>query len=72
MVGIRRTASSMGYDLTQLAMQIVDVNGELALAQRLAGRLDSIYTFEFAADGITALRIIRNPDKLRYIAQQLE
>ncbi len=72
MVGIRRTASSMGYDLTQLAMQIVDVNGELALALRLAGRVDSIYTFEFAADGITALRIIRNPDKLRYIAQQLQ
>jgi len=72
MVGIRRTASSMGYDLTQLAMQIVDVNGELALALRFAGRVDSIYTFEFAADGITALRIIRNPDKLRYIAQQLE
>ena len=72
MVGIRRTAASMGYDLTQLAIQIVDVNGELALALRLAGRVDSIYTFEFAADGITALRIIRNPDKLRYIAQQLQ
>lgn len=72
MIGIRRTASSMGYDLAQLAMQIVDVNGEPALALRLAGRVDSIYTFEFAADGITALRIIRNPDKLRYIAQQLQ
>ena len=72
MIGIRRTASSMGYDLAQLAMQIVDVNGEPALALRMAGRVDSIYTFEFAADGITALRIIRNPDKLRYIAQQLQ
>ena len=72
MIGIRRTASSMGYDLAQLAMQILDVNGEPALALRMAGRVDSIYTFEFAADGITALRIIRNPDKLRYIAQQLQ
>jgi len=72
MVGIRRTASSMGYDLSQWAMQIVDVNGEPALAQRVAGRVDSIYTFEFVADGITALRIVRNPDKLRYIAQQLQ
>jgi len=72
MVGIRRTARSMGYDLTQFAMQIVDVNGEPALALRNAGRVDSIYTFEFAADGITALRVIRNPDKLRYIAQQLQ
>jgi len=72
MVGIRRTASSMGYDLSLWAMQIVDVNGEPALAQRVAGRVDSIYTFEFVADGITALRIVRNPDKLRYIAQQLQ
>ncbi len=72
MVGIRRTASSMGYDLSQWAMQIVDVNGEPALALRMAGRVDSIYTFEFVADGITALRIVRNPDKLRYIAQQLQ
>ena len=72
MVGIRRTASSMGYDLSQWAIQIVDVNGEPALAQRVAGRVDSIYTFEFVADGITALRIVRNPDKLRYIAQQLQ
>ena len=72
MVGIRRTASSMGYDLSQWAMQIVDVNGEPALAQRVAGRVDSIYTFEFVADGITALRVVRNPDKLRYIAQQLQ
>jgi RNA polymerase sigma-70 factor (TIGR02957 family) len=72
MLGIRRTAHSMGYDLTQIAMQIVDVNGEPALVLRIANRVDSIYTFEFAADGISALRIIRNPDKLRYIAQQLQ
>jgi RNA polymerase sigma-70 factor (ECF subfamily) len=72
MVGLRRTAPAMGYDVTQFAMQIVDVNGEPALVVRIAGRVDSIYTFEFAANGITALRIIRNPDKLRYIAQQLQ
>jgi RNA polymerase sigma-70 factor, ECF subfamily len=71
MVGIRRTAPSMGYDVTKFSMQITDVNSEPALVMRIAGCVDSIYTFEFAADGITALRIIRNPDKLRYIAQQL-
>lgn len=71
MVGIRRTAPAMGYDLEQIGMQIVDVNGEPALAMRIAERLDSIYTFEFEDGAIAALRVIRNPDKLRYISRQL-
>jgi RNA polymerase sigma-70 factor (TIGR02957 family) len=71
MIGIRRTARAMGFDLGQVGLQIVDVNGEPALAMRVAGRVDSIYTFEFGDGAITALRVIRNPDKLRFIARQL-
>ena len=71
MIGIRRTAPAMGYDMNQIGFQIVDVNGEPALALRISGRVDSIYTFEFTDGAIKALRIIRNPDKLRYIARQL-
>ena len=71
MVGIRRTAPAMGYDLDAVRFQVVDVNGEPALALRVAGHLDSIYTFEFDGGAISALRIVRNPDKLQYIARQL-
>jgi RNA polymerase sigma-70 factor (ECF subfamily) len=71
MLGIRRSAGALGYDLRQIRMQIVDVNGEPALALHIDDRIDSIYTFEFGEPGITALRIIRNPDKLRYIERQL-
>ncbi len=71
MVGIRRTAPAMGYDLRQIGFQFVDVNGEPALALRVAGRLDSIYTFEFEGNAIKALFVVRNPDKLTYIGRQL-
>lgn len=71
MIGIRRTAPALGYDLEQVGLQIVDVNGEPAIAMRVAGRVDSVYAFEFGDGSITALRIIRNPDKLRYISGQL-
>ena len=71
MIGIRRTAPAMGYDLRQIGFQLIDVNGEPSLALRVEGRVDSIYTFEFEDGAIKALRIVRNPDKLRYIARQL-
>jgi len=71
MAGIRRTAPAMGYDLNAVRFQVIDVNGEPALAMRVAGHLDSIYTFDFEPGAISALRIVRNPDKLKYIARQL-
>lgn len=71
MIGIRRAAASLGYDLTQVGLQMVDVNGEPGITMRVAGRVDSVYTFEFGEREITALRIIRNPDKLTFISRQL-
>jgi RNA polymerase sigma-70 factor (ECF subfamily) len=71
MVGLRRKAPSLGYDLRRVKMEIVDVNGEPALALIVSGRLDSIYTFDFDSGSISALRIVRNPDKLQYIERQL-
>ena len=71
MIGIRRAAPALGYDLEEIGLRVVDVNGEPALAMRVDGRIDSIYSFEFDAGAIKALRIVRNPEKLRYIAAQL-
>lgn len=72
MVGIRRTAPAMGYDMDQVGFHVVDdVNGEPALALRIAGKVDSIYAFEVENGAIKALRIVRNPDKLQYISRQL-
>src|SRR5262249_11226869 len=69
--GIREKAPAMGYDLAQVGMHVVDVNGEPGLAMKVAGQIDSIYTFEFEEGAIKALRVMRNPDKLRFISRQM-
>jgi RNA polymerase sigma-70 factor (ECF subfamily) len=71
LVGIRRSARSYGVELSAVTMEVVDVNAEPAIAMRVEGRLDSIYTCSFDAGRITALRIVRNPDKLQFIGRQL-
>jgi hypothetical protein len=38
---------------------------------RVSGRLDSIYAFTIENGAIAALRIVRNPDKLRFVERQL-
>jgi RNA polymerase sigma-70 factor (ECF subfamily) len=71
LVGFRRTAPATGVPLESVALDIVDVNGEPAMLIRVAGRLDSVYTMTVEGGAITALRIVRNPDKLTYIQRQL-
>ncbi|HEY7289660.1 MAG TPA: RNA polymerase sigma-70 factor [Vicinamibacterales bacterium] len=70
LVGIRRSGLQ-GVSLDQVSLDFVDVNGEPAVTIRVDGRLDTIFTCTIANDAITALRIIRNPDKLQYIARQM-
>ncbi len=72
LVGIRRTAPSAGISLASVTLDVVEVNGEPAVVIRIAGRVDSVYVPTVDGDRITALRIARNPDKLTYIARQLE
>lgn len=72
LVGIRRTALRTGIPIDAVRLDVVDVNGEPAIAMRVAGRIDSIYTYEFDEGAIKALRIIRNPDKLAYISRQMQ
>ena len=71
LVGFRRTAPAAGVPLASVTLDVVDVNGEPAMLIRVAGRLDSVYTMTVDEDTITALRIVRNPDKLTYIRRQL-
>lgn len=72
LVGFRRTAPAAGIPLESVRLEVVAVNGEPAMLIRVAGRLDSVYTMTVEDDAITALRVVRNPDKLTYIDRQLE
>jgi RNA polymerase sigma-70 factor (TIGR02957 family) len=71
LAGFRRTASSAGVDLATLTLDIADVNGEPAMLLRAAGRLDSVYAFTVDDGAIAAIRVVRNPDKLRFLERQL-
>jgi len=71
LVGIRRIAASEPIDFGRVRLEVVDVNGEPALSIRIDDRVDSIYTCSVDRDAISAFRIVRNPDKLRYIGKQL-
>jgi RNA polymerase sigma-70 factor (TIGR02957 family) len=71
LVGFRRSASALGVDLAAVSLDVADVNGEPAMLLRVAGRLDSVYTFTIEDDEIAAIRVVRNPDKLVFIDGQL-
>jgi RNA polymerase sigma-70 factor (ECF subfamily) len=71
LLGIRRTAPSAGIALENVALEILEVNGEPALVIRVAGEVDSVYACAIADGAITALRVIRNPEKLMYLRRQL-
>jgi RNA polymerase sigma-70 factor (ECF subfamily) len=70
LVGIQRGAKALGLT-AQASFAPVEVNGEPAMVLRVAGRLDSVYVFSTGGNAISAIRVIRNPDKLHYIERQL-
>jgi RNA polymerase sigma-70 factor (TIGR02957 family) len=71
LLGIRRSAAAQGYHLDNLSIDIVEVNYEPAMIARVDGRVDSVYVFSIEGDVITGIRVVRNPDKLVYLARQL-
>ena len=71
LLGIRRTAPATGVPLESVTLDLVEVNGEPAIVMRASGRLEAVYVPTVEDDAITALRIVRNPDKLIYIQRQL-
>jgi RNA polymerase sigma-70 factor (ECF subfamily) len=70
LVGLHRTAAAAGV-LTDASLQIEDVNFEPALVLRMGGRLESIFVLSTDGDTVSAIRVIRNPDKLARIERRL-
>ena len=71
LLGIRRTAPATGIALESVTLDIVAVNGEPAIVMRVSGAIEAVYVPTVEDEAITALRIVRNPDKLTYISRQL-
>jgi RNA polymerase sigma-70 factor (ECF subfamily) len=70
LVGLHRVAQTRGH-LGDLSLTVVDVNSEPALVLRLAGRLESIFVLSIDGETVSAIRVVRNPDKLAHIDRQL-
>jgi RNA polymerase sigma-70 factor (ECF subfamily) len=71
LVGLYRTAQTAGI-VRDLSARIEDVNSEPALVVRMGARLESIYVLSVEDDRISAIRVVRNPDKLERIDRQLK
>jgi RNA polymerase sigma-70 factor, ECF subfamily len=71
LVGLYRTAQMTGR-LPDASWVIEEVNSEPALVVRLDQRLESIFVLSIDNDGISAVRVIRNPEKLARIDRQMK
>jgi len=72
LVGIRRTAqAATGVPVEAVSIDIVDINGEPAMVARIAGHVNTVYTFTIDDGAIAAIRVVRNPDKLKFLERQL-
>lgn len=62
----------LGGDATALRTLVTTVNGEPAVLALVRDQLDAALICSVAGEQITALRIVRNPDKLAYLRRQLD
>ena len=75
--GRERTANYLARALSRnlpqlrLRLDVAEVNGEPALLAFDGDTLSGVLCFEVTDDRIAALRILANPDKLRFLAEQL-
>jgi hypothetical protein len=53
-------------------LTIEDVNSEPALVLRVGQRLESVFVLSIEDETISAIRVVRNPDKLAHIDRRLE
>jgi hypothetical protein len=53
-------------------LKIDEVNAEPALVLRVGQRLESIFVVSVHDDAISAIRVVRNPDKLEHIERRLK
>ena len=71
LVGLHRTAMTAGA-FAGASFALREVNGEPALLISDSGRLDTVFVLSVVGGQISALRVVRNPDKLRYVERQLQ
>jgi RNA polymerase sigma-70 factor (ECF subfamily) len=75
--GLERTANYLARALSKnlpklrLRLDFAEVNGEPAVLAFDGDTLSGVLCFEIAGGQIAALRILANPDKLRFLAAQL-
>jgi RNA polymerase sigma-70 factor (TIGR02957 family) len=75
--GRERTANYVGRVFSRnmpqlrLRLDVAEVNGEPAMLAFDGDGLSGVLFFEITGDRIAALRILANPDKLRFLAKQL-
>ena len=70
LVGLHRTAQTAGL-AGEASLKIEEVNSEPALVIRIGRRIESIFVFSIDDDAVSAIRVVRNPDKLAHIDRQL-
>ena len=63
----KRAAAEAG----QWDVRLAGINGETALVNYHRGELDSVFVCSTDGDRIIAIRAIRNPDKLKWLARKL-
>jgi RNA polymerase sigma-70 factor (ECF subfamily) len=71
LIGLQRTAETAGL-IGDASLAIEDVNSEAALVLRVGHRLESVFVLSIQHETISAIRVVRNPDKLAHIDRQLE
>jgi len=70
LLGLHRIAQASSVT-RDVSLRIEDVNSEPALVVRVGPRLESIFVFSIDDDTVSAIRVVRNPDKLAHIDRQL-
>jgi RNA polymerase sigma-70 factor, ECF subfamily len=70
LLGVQRTAETAGLT-REASWTIEDVNSEPALVLRVGQRLESVFVLSIENETISAIRVMRNPDKLSHIDRQL-
>lgn len=71
LAGFRRSAVAQGV-ATRASLSIAEVNAEAAVVVRVDGRVESVFVLGVEGQRINGIRVVRNPDKLAYIARQLD
>jgi RNA polymerase sigma-70 factor (TIGR02957 family) len=70
LIGVQRTADTAGLT-RDASLTIEDVNSEPALVVRVGQRLESVFVLSIDGEAVSAIRVVRNPDKLTHLDRQL-